>query len=64
VEKVIEVKNLTKFRYVYEILSLPVLKKPVTLDKFEKKVDMTPSEFASLEEYKLEVTYKFRYRKR
>lgn len=59
-----ETKTLTKFRYVYEILSLPVLEKSVTLDKFEKKVDMTPSEFASLEEYKLEVTYKFRYRKR
>ncbi len=59
-----ETKILTKFRYVYEILSLPVLKKPVTLDKFEKEVAMTPSDFASLEEYKLEVTYKFKYRKR
>lgn len=59
-----EVKTLTKFRYVYEILSLPVLKKPVTLDKLEELLDMTPGEFASLEEYKLETTYKFKYRKR
>ncbi|MCI9110839.1 MAG: hypothetical protein HFH47_03375 [Bacilli bacterium] len=59
-----ETKILTKFRYVYEILSLPVLKKPVTQDKFEEKVAMMPSEFAGLEEYKLEVTYKFKYRKR
>jgi len=59
-----EVKTLTKFRYIYEILSLPVLDKPVTKDKFIKLVNMTPGEFASLEEYKLEVDYNFKYRKR
>jgi len=59
-----ETKILTKFRYVYEILSLPVLEKPVTLNKFEEETQMTPSEFAGLDDYKLEVTYKFRYRKR
>lgn len=59
-----ETKILTKYRYVYEILSLPVLDNAVNRDRFEKLVDMTPFEFASLEEYKLEVTYKFKYRKR
>lgn len=59
-----DTKVLTQYRYVYEILSLPVLNKPVTRDKFIELVDMEPAEFASLEEYKLDVTYKFKYRKR
>lgn len=59
-----ETKFLTKYRYVYEILSLKVLDKPVTKDKFEELTQMTPSEFADLGEYKLEVAFKFKYRKR
>lgn len=59
-----DTKILTKFRYVYEILSLKVLDEPVTRDKFIDLSGMNPSEFASLEEYKLEVIYRFKYRKR
>lgn len=59
-----ETKTLTRYRYVYEILSLPVLNEPVTKEEFLKEIDMTVPEFAGLEEYKLEVTYHFKYRKR
>ena len=40
-----------------------MLKNPLTRDKFEEEVRMSIPEFASNENYKLEVTYKFRYRK-
>ena len=59
-----ETKTLTRYRYIYEILSLPVLKEPVTKEEFLKEINMTVPEFAGLEEYKLEVTYNFKYRKR
>ena len=55
---------MTRFRYVYEILSAKVLDSPVTKDKFVSEIGMTVPEFSTLEEYKMEVTYKFKYRKR
>lgn len=58
-----ERKIMTRFRMEYEILSLKVLDKPLNRSDFEKKVKMTIPEFASNENYKLEVTYKFKYRK-
>lgn len=58
-----ERKTMTRFRTQYEITSLKVLNIPLTRDKFEEKVKMSIPEFASSEDYKLEVTYKFRYRK-
>ena len=59
-----ETKTMTKFRYLYEILSEPVLKKPVTKQKFTDKVEMSVPEFILDENYKLEIIYKFKYRKR
>ncbi|MEI3507733.1 MAG: hypothetical protein V8R01_01130 [Bacilli bacterium] len=59
-----EKKTMTRFRYVYEILSAKVLDSPVTKDKFVSEIGMTVPEFSTLEEYKMEVTYKFKYRKR
>ncbi len=61
--RVEEKKLMTKFRTQYEILSLKVLKEPLTKEKFEKKVKMSLKSFASNENYKLEVTYKFKYKK-
>ena len=58
-----ERKIMTRFRTKYEMISLKVLKKPLTRDEFEKKVRMSIPEFASNANYKLEVTYKFKYRK-
>ena len=59
-----ETKVLTRFCYLYEILSDPVFKTPVTKDEFIDKVGMTVPDFITLEEYKLEVSYKYKYRKR
>lgn len=58
-----EKKILTRFRYVYEILSLPVLEKPLSKTEFEKKTETKLTEFAEDEDYKLDVKYKFKYRK-
>lgn len=59
-----ETKQKTKLRYVYEILSLKVLDKEINQQQFIEQTGMTAPEFAALENYKLEVTYKFKYRKR
>ena len=54
---------MTRFRTVYEILSLKVLEKPLNHEAFEKKVQMTVPEFFEKEDAKLEITYKFKYKK-
>ena len=54
---------MTRFRIEYEILSLKVLDTPLNHSDFEEKVKMSVPEFATNENYKLEVTYKFKYRK-
>ena len=54
---------MTRFRQKYEILSLKVLKEPINKEAFEKKVRMSIPSFAYNENYKMEVTYKFKYRK-
>ena len=54
---------MTRFRIQYEILSLKVLDKPLNKKDFEKKVKMSVPVFATNENYKLEVTYKFKYKK-
>ncbi len=58
-----EKKPMTRFRTVYEILSLKVLEKPLNHEAFEKKVQMTVPEFFEKEDAKLEITYKFKYKK-
>lgn len=59
-----ETKIMTRFRYVYEILSEPLLKEPITKKEFVNKVGMPVPEFVLDENYKVEVSYKFKYRKR
>lgn len=61
--RVEERKLMTRFRQKYEILSLKVLKEPINKEAFEKKVRMSIPSFAYNENYKMEVTYKFKYRK-
>ena len=58
-----EKKLMTRFRKQYEILSLLVLKKPLEKEQFEKKEKTTLLEFSSREDKKLDVTYKFKYKK-
>ena len=58
-----ERKIMTRFRTQYEMISLEVLKNPLTKKEFEKEVKMSIPEFASNENYKLKVTYKFKYKK-
>ena len=61
--RVEERKIMTRFRIQYEILSLKVLDKSLNHSDFEKRIKMSIPAFASNENYKLEVTYKFRYKK-
>lgn len=53
-----------RFRYIYEILSDPVYDEPKTKEQFLSDVKTTVPEFAKLEKYKMEVSYKFKYLKR
>lgn len=43
---------------------MKVLDKEVNQKQFIKQTGMTAPEFAALENYKLEITYKFKYKKR
>lgn len=56
-----EKKYMTRFRYVYEILSDPILEKPVTKNIFVEKVGMPVPDFVTQENYKMKVSYKFKY---
>lgn len=58
-----ERKLMTRFRVQYEFLSLKVLQEPLTQKDFEEEVGMTLAEFNNREDVKLDVTYKFKYRK-
>ncbi len=70
-----ETRILTRYRYIYEILSLPILEKPLNRQAFTKEISkqlqnygedeiITIPDFATFENYKIEVSYKFKYRKR
>ena len=59
-----EEKIMTKFRYLYEILSDPVLLDPINKKEFTSKIGMSVPDFILDEDYKLEISYKFKYRKR
>ena len=58
-----ERRTVTRYRQVYEILSLKVLDKSLNHDDFEKKVGTSIPEFMEREDRKIEITYKFKYRK-
>ena len=62
--RVEEKKTMVRFRYIYEILSDPILREPVTKNVFVDKVGMSVPDFVQRDDYKMEVSYKFRYRKR
>lgn len=57
-------RTVSRFRYLYEILSDSVYIKPVNRKAFISDVGMSPSDFVLQDNYKMDVTYKFRYRKR
>ena len=54
---------MTRFRKQYEIFSLLVLKKPLEKEAFEEEEGTSILEFSSRDDKKLDVTYKFRYKK-
>lgn len=59
-----ETRIVTRYRYIYEILSAPVFDTPVSKEEFVNSVNTTVPEFAEQQDFKLEVSYKFRYQKR
>lgn len=61
--RIVERKLMTRFRIEYDISSLKVLDEPLNRSDFETKVKASIPEFYSNPNYKLEVSYKFRYRK-
>ena len=58
-----EEKVMTRFRTKYEFLSLLKLKEPLEREKFEAKIKENIVDFNEREDVKLDVTYKFKYRK-
>ena len=58
-----ETKIMTRFRIKYEIISLKALETPLEKTAFENEVGESLEDFNSREDKKLEVTYKFRYKK-
>lgn len=61
--RVEEKKPMTRFRIDYEFLTLKAFETPLKKEEFEAKVGQSLEEFSKREDVKLEVTYKFRYRK-
>ena len=55
-------KVMTRFRYAYEILSLKILDENLPKKDFENATNMTLNEIRKNDSYKLDITYKFRYR--
>ena len=60
--RVEKTKVMTRYRYVYEILSLKILDKELTKKDFVDKTNMTLEQVRNNETYKLDVSYKFKYR--
>lgn len=60
--RVEKTKVMTRFRYVYEILSLKILDEDLPRNEFEETTNMTLNQVRNNENYKLEVNYKFKYR--
>ncbi len=61
--KIEERKVKIQFRINYEILSLQALNQPLEKSEFESTVGENISKFNDREDKKMEVTYKFKYRK-
>ena len=57
-------RTLVRYAYEYEFISEAYLDKPVTKKEFTQIVGTSVPEFSKLRNYKLEVTYKFKYRKK
>lgn len=60
--RVEERKTMVRYAYVYEFLTDPILNNPVDKSTFVKSVKMSVPEFSMDDNYKLSVTYKYRYR--
>ncbi len=56
-------KTQTRYAYQYEYLSNLVLDKYLTKDEFIDAIGMSVPEFSSLDEYKVDIKYKFKYKK-
>ena len=56
-------KVQTRFSIKYVVSSLPIFEKPVDRDTFLKKIDTDIPKFARNDNVKVEVSYKFKYRK-
>lgn len=60
--RVEETKIMSRYRYVYETLSLPLYDEALTKAEFEEKVGRSLEDIRQDENYKVEVTYKYKYR--
>ena len=60
--RVEETKIMSRYRYVYETLSLPLYESAMKKSEFEKKVGRDLEDIRLDENYKVEVTYKYKYR--
>ncbi len=60
--RVEETKIMSRYRYVYETLSLPLYEEALTKAEFEEATGRSLEDIRQDENYKVEVTYKFKYR--
>lgn len=60
-----EEESDTRYRYRthYHVYSLAVLDKPVTKDELEKKLEMSIDDIFKRDDLKIDISYKFRYKK-
>ena len=61
--RVEETKVQTRFQVKYELNSLPIFDKPVARETFLKRIGTTVPKFAKDDGVRVEVSYKFKYRK-
>lgn len=60
----VETKKVqTRFQIKYEVSSLPIYDTPLERETFLKRINTTIPKFANKDDIRVEVTYKFRYRK-
>lgn len=58
-----EVSTKYRYRIKYNVVSLAVLPKPITKTSLENELHMTVDEILARDDLKVDITYKFRYKK-
>lgn len=58
-----EIQTRYRYRIHYQLISLPVLEKEIPKDKLETQLQLSLEEILKKEDLKVQITYKFKYKK-